>query len=75
MERVLNEIEVVKHRMLELGGDKALLEDQISETQFQRSKLEQKIHMEKQKQIHDGAKLETNLKNEFEKNKLDLEDA
>lgn len=31
MERVLNEIEVVKQRIQELGSNKALLEDEISE--------------------------------------------
>ena len=51
MERVLNEIDVVKQRIQELTNNKTLLEDEISETQFQRSKLEQKIHIEKQKQI------------------------
>ena len=51
MERVLNEIEVVKQRIHEFNNNKTLLEDEISETQFQRSKLEQKIHIEKQKQI------------------------
>lgn len=34
MERVLNEIEVVKQRIQELDSNKALLEDEISENQF-----------------------------------------
>ena len=50
-ERVLNEIDVVKQRIQELTSLKTHLEDEISETQYQRSKLEQKIHCEKQKRI------------------------
>ena len=74
-ERVLNEIDVVKQRIQDLTSQKTHLEDEISETQYQRSKLEQKIHCEKQKRIQDSAKLETDLKNEFEKARIEHEQA
>ena len=74
MEKVLDEIRVLQERILQLKQRQALCEDEISDEQFQRSSLEIKVHGLKQKQIQDGVKIESDLKNEFEVKKNELEE-
>ena len=73
MERVLEEIKALNEQLSRQRQQRTVFEDEINETQFDRSKLEQKVHAMKNKQITDEVKLEQNLKSELENRKLQLE--
>ena len=51
---------------------KVTLEDELQDIQFERAKLEQKVHSIKQRQITDEVRLEQNLKSELENKKLTI---
>ena len=52
---------------------KSGIEDEINETQYERSKMEQKLSSIKQKKVVDEVKLEQDLKTELDAKKLQLE--
>lgn len=74
MEKVLDEIKVLTAHIKSLKQDRSVLEDGISDIQYQRANLEIKSYSLKQKQIQDGVKLESDLKNELEQKKHELEE-
>jgi len=45
------------------------IEDEINETQYERSKLEQKVAAIKQRQVTDEVKMEQDLKNDLDSKK------
>lgn len=73
MERVLDEIKSLGQQMKNDKQEHFRLEDEINETQYARTKLEQKVSSMKQRQITDQVKLEHDLKSEFESKKIQLE--
>ena len=73
MERVIDEIKSLNDQIREQKQHRARLEDEINETQFERTKMVQKVSSLKHRQITDDVKLEQNLKSELESKKLQLE--
>ena len=73
MERVLDEIKSLNEQMSSQRQQKSGIEDEINETQYERSKMEQKLSSIKQKKVVDEVKLEQDLKTELDAKKLQLE--
>lgn len=73
MERVINEIKSLNNQIGEQKQQRTMLEDDIHETQFERTKMEQKVSSLKHRSTTDEVKLEQNLKSELESKKLQLD--
>ena len=73
MERVLDEIKSLNEQTSSQRQQKSGIEDEINETQYERSKMEQKLSSIKQKKVVDEVKLEQDLKTELDAKKLQLE--
>ena len=58
MERVLDETKTVNEKLSKMRHQKALLEDELNQNQYDRTKLEQKVGTLKQKQVTDEVQLE-----------------
>ena len=58
MERVLEEIKSLNEQLSQEKQQRSMLEDNLNETQFDRTKMEQKVSSMKNRQITDQVKLE-----------------
>ena len=66
-------MKLTKIRISEMRRTKEELEETLLETAMDRAKLEHKSHQIKQDHVKEGAKVEVDLKLEFEQKKLELE--
>lgn len=73
MQKVLDDIKMMNEKISMQRHDRAILEEELNDTQFQRSKLEQKVKAVKSKRMTDEVTLEHDLKSELENKKLQLE--
>ena len=73
MERVLFEIKSLNDQIGEHKQQRTLLEDDINDKQFERTRMEQKVSSMKHRSITDEVKLEQNLKSELESKKMQLD--
>ena len=66
-------MKITRERISDFIRMKETLEENITETAMDRAKLEQKIMQTKQGHVKESAKIESDLKSEFEQKKIELE--
>ena len=70
MEKVLEDVKTLNDKISVQKHERATLEEELNETQFARSKIEQKVKTIKNKRMTDEVTLEHDLKSELESKKL-----